>query len=250
MYHSNAHHHFVRLKIMKPALALVLLAASGFGQVYTTTVTAGGSGYTSNPSVTASGGGCTVEPTFTASLAAGSVNNVTPTFMGTGCTSAPVLAISGGGGSGATATAVLLPATIVIISVVPSATSSGVQPTVSGSFLAWQFACWLTVPRARVPFYATNTTVNFFRMPGTAQVSQINAALANVPSAIATAMTNGILTEFVDFTTVSSSEAITVIEANVIAACSQQQTSLNNWNPWAFYGSYYNNGVWTSQGVL
>ena len=71
------------------------------------TVTAGGSGYTSRPTVAFSGGGGT-GATATAVIASGAVTGVTLTNPGSGYTSAPTIAFSGGGGgSGATATATL-----------------------------------------------------------------------------------------------------------------------------------------------
>lgn len=68
------------------------------------TVTAGGSGYSSAPTVVISGGGGS-GMTATASLNGDAVSSVTVTSAGSGYTSAPSISFSGGGGSGATATA-------------------------------------------------------------------------------------------------------------------------------------------------
>lgn len=68
-------------------------------------VTSGGTGYTSAPTVALSGGGGT-GATATAQIdAGGKVTGVTLDNPGSGYTSAPTVAFSGGGGSGAAATA-------------------------------------------------------------------------------------------------------------------------------------------------
>ena len=222
---------------MKRAFFLGLISAyTAFGQVYAVTVNQAGANYSTAPTVTPSGGGCTTQPTFVASVSNGGLNSVAPTFMGTGCTSAPSLAI-GGPGTGASAAAVLLPASITVMAAVPSTGGNGIQPAIGGTYTAWQFACWLTVPAARVPFYANNV----FRMPGTSQVSQVIPG----PAGFGTALATGIVTEFVDVVNVTSSVAVGVVQAAVVSSCSAQQSSLNAWNPWAKYGSSYLNGVWT-----
>jgi len=78
------------------------------GAVTSITITAGGSGYTSAPTVTlsplpvgATAGAATLS-------AAGQITAIPVTTGGTGYTTAPLVVISGGGGTGATATATLL----------------------------------------------------------------------------------------------------------------------------------------------
>lgn len=73
------------------------------GGVEKVTPTAPGTGYTSVPTVAFSGGGGS-GAVATAVLSAGTVVSVNVTDPGTGYTSAPTVAITGGGGSGATAT--------------------------------------------------------------------------------------------------------------------------------------------------
>jgi hypothetical protein len=68
-------------------------------------VTTGGSGYTSAPTVAFSGGGGGTGATATATIANGAVTAVTITNPGSGYTAAPTVAFSGGGGTGAAATA-------------------------------------------------------------------------------------------------------------------------------------------------
>lgn len=69
-----------------------------------TTITAQGTGYTSAPTVAFSGGGGS-GATATATATGGKVTGITITNPGSGYTSAPTIAFSGGAGSGATATA-------------------------------------------------------------------------------------------------------------------------------------------------
>jgi hypothetical protein len=71
------------------------------------TVSSAGTGYTSAPTVAITGGGG-AGATATATVAAGSVTGVTITNPGTGYTTTPAVAFSGGGGgTGAAATAVV-----------------------------------------------------------------------------------------------------------------------------------------------
>ncbi len=72
----------------------------------TITVDNGGSGYTSAPDVVISGGGGS-GATATASLSSGAVSSVNVTAAGSGYTSLPAISFSGGEGSGAQATATL-----------------------------------------------------------------------------------------------------------------------------------------------
>ena len=78
------------------------------GAVTSITITAGGNGYTSAPTVTlsplpvgATAGAATLSPT-------GQITTIPVANGGTGYTTAPLVVISGGGGTGATATATLL----------------------------------------------------------------------------------------------------------------------------------------------
>lgn len=67
---------------------------------------AGGAGYTTAPTVAITGGGGT-GATATAIVSGGAVTGFNITNAGTGYTSAPTIALTGGGGAGAAATAVL-----------------------------------------------------------------------------------------------------------------------------------------------
>lgn len=83
-----------------------LVSASLLTGVGALTLGSGGTGYTSVPTVAITGGGGT-GATATAVLSGTSVASLIITNSGTGYTSVPTVAITGGGGTGATATAVL-----------------------------------------------------------------------------------------------------------------------------------------------
>lgn len=226
------------------ALIFFLLLMPCFAQVYQATVAAGGTGYTSAPTVTATGGSCTTEPTFTAAVSAGAVSSIAPTYLGAGCASAPTLAI-GGPGTGATATAQLLPVTAAIQTAVPTSSCSGVIPTSAGACTAWFYACWLVVPAARVPFYG----IKLFPMPGTSQTTSVPSGLPSpysLPAGMQTDLANGTLTEYDAYTIVYNTVALATVEASVASLCANQQTAINAWNPWANFGTYYLNGTWTT----
>lgn len=66
---------------------------------------AGGTGYTSAPTVAITGGGGSGAAATASVNAAGQVTGITVTSQGTGYTSAPTVTLTGGGGNGATVTA-------------------------------------------------------------------------------------------------------------------------------------------------
>ncbi|MBE8590820.1 phage tail protein [Pseudomonas sp. MAFF 301449] len=76
------------------------------GSLAAISVLSGGTGYTTAPTVAITGGGGT-GATATAIVAGGAVTGINITSPGTGYTSAPTVAFTGGAGSGATATAEL-----------------------------------------------------------------------------------------------------------------------------------------------
>lgn len=219
-------------------LGLFLFSLPVFGQAYSTTVTPG-TGYSGTVTVTASGGGCTTEPTFSVALASGGLSAVTPTYAGIGCTSAPTLAVAGNGTGGAAA-AVMLPSSIAVLSAVPSLSGQAIQLSGSGSYTAWNFACILIVPAGRVPYVATKT----YTFPGT---SQTTAFLTGTPPGYAAALTSGIISEFQDSVILPGTAAgtLTNAEAEMVASCAAQQTAMNAWNTWSYYGTRYLNGTWT-----
>ena len=233
-----------------------LFAASAFAQVYSATVTAGGSAYTSNPTVTATGGSCSTEPTLQATITSGAVSAVTVTFAGV-CTVAgtpPTLAITGGGGSGATATAVMLQANIAVLSTPTVVSDANPQVSISGTNKLYRYECTLTVPALFVPFYSTSfaTGGTLDRMPNTSQSSQVIWAAisgaAPLQSLYNTAFANGILTVYDGVESVNSSTTIATVEGILVSNCATWQADLNAWNPWVNYGTFYN-GTWTAVGI-
>ena len=93
----------------------------------------GGSDYTSVPTVVVSGGGGT-GATATATIAAGKVSAITVTSVGSGYTTTPTITVSGGGGSGAIATPV-----VAIWSDLPPAAQTGVSADVASGNIAGLF---------------------------------------------------------------------------------------------------------------
>ena len=96
-------------------------------------VVSGGTGYTTAPTVAITGGGGT-GATATATISAGKVSSITLTAGGTGYTTAPTITLSGGGGSGATATPLL-----AMWSDLPPAVQTGVTADVASGNIADSF---------------------------------------------------------------------------------------------------------------
>ncbi|NCZ52893.1 MAG: hypothetical protein EBY81_03215, partial [Verrucomicrobia bacterium] len=93
----------------------------------------GGSGYTSLPTVAISGGGGT-GATATATFAAGKVSAITVTSVGSGYKTTPTITVSGGGGSGVSATPI-----VAIWSDLPPAAQTGVSADVASGNIADSF---------------------------------------------------------------------------------------------------------------
>ena len=111
-----------------------LLARGAPNELVTTvvdgTVTAGGTGYSSVPTVAFSGGGGS-GAAATAVLTSQVVTSITMTNLGTGYTSVPTIAFSGGSGSGAAATAVLGKADAITAQTTGTMTMNTVQSDVA-----------------------------------------------------------------------------------------------------------------------
>jgi FtsP/CotA-like multicopper oxidase with cupredoxin domain len=86
-------------------------------------ITSGGSGYTSAPAVAITGGGGT-GATAVATVAGGVVTGIELKTVGSGYTTPPTVAFSGGGGTGATATATVHTA-LTEVGMVPAVLTSG-----------------------------------------------------------------------------------------------------------------------------
>jgi hypothetical protein len=101
------------LVVVPPATPTLFLSPNNFSPFsgtitngMTINVTNPGAGYTSPPAVVITGGGGS-GATATSTVSAGNVTSVTVTNPGTGYTSAPTVTLNGGGGAGATATAAI-----------------------------------------------------------------------------------------------------------------------------------------------
>jgi hypothetical protein len=225
---------------MTKQLLLFLVGLAAWGQVIGTTTTPG-SGYTSTPSASSTGGGCTTQPTYQPVLntSNNTVSGVSATFAGKGCTSAPTITISGGGGSGATATAVMLPYQVVLLSTVNSSFCGSVQATLgSNSCTAFQFACYAETPAQRVPFVAAG----LFLFPGMSQKS----SQVSPPASIVAALTSGIISEFTDSVIIPVGTATAAIEGMIAQDCTNAETNFASWNPYAFNGTNLSlSGSWT-----
>jgi hypothetical protein len=93
----------------------------------------GGSDYTSVPTVVVSGGGGT-GATATATIAAGKVSAIIVTSVGSGYTTTPTITVSGGGGSGVSTTPI-----VAIWSDLPPAAQTGVSADVASGNIADSF---------------------------------------------------------------------------------------------------------------
>ena len=123
--------------ILNPPTDLAVDAVTSCGLVNTTSgavtsveVTAPGTGYTSLPTVGFSGGGGS-GAAGTAVLVPTSVASVTVGAGGTGYTSPPTVTASGGGGSGATFTAVLTATAVTSVTVDNAGSGYTAPPTLS-----------------------------------------------------------------------------------------------------------------------
>jgi hypothetical protein len=111
------------------ALTIVNLVSATSGAVQDVTVTAAGMNYTSVPAVGFSGGGGS-GAAGTAVLVPTTVASVTVTAAGSGYTTTPTVNIVGGGGSGATAVAVVASGAITAINITNAGTGYTSLPSV------------------------------------------------------------------------------------------------------------------------
>lgn len=140
------------------------------GQIITTTVTAGGSGYTSTPSVAVTGGGGS-GAAIEALVVSGAVVSLIITDPGEGYTSAPTITISGGGGSGATATVTIGPQT----GTYPSVVSYFQQRRVYAATDNAPESFWLSQPGLYDNFNVSNPTRDDDAISANLSSLQVNA---------------------------------------------------------------------------
>lgn len=242
---------FSNLKRAVFSCAAIALASPAFGQVYAVTLTNPGSGYTAAPTVTASGGSCTTQPTFQAALSGAAVGTVAVTYAGI-CPvggAVPTLAFSGGGGTGAAATAIMVQGSIALLDSPLVVSDTNPTPTLGGSYKLYRYECTLTVPAQFVPFYSlANASSVVDRMPNTSQNSQILWTViqgaAPLQPLYTTAYNAGILTAYDGAAIYSTTATTATVEADVVTKCAGWQTALTAWNPWSNYGTFYNGTAW------
>jgi autotransporter-associated beta strand protein len=102
------------------------MAITGIPHVTVVQITAGGSGYTSAPTVAFTGGGG-AGATATATVSGGQVTAVTITSSGNAYTSEPTIAFSGGGGTGATARVIVPSAVVPAGAVITAVTANSIS---------------------------------------------------------------------------------------------------------------------------
>jgi hypothetical protein len=189
------------------------------GMVTAITLTNAGTGYTSadhlvvtiNPPVTAATAAATFDPTK------GTVTKINVTTGGAGYIIVPSITISGGGGSGATATAAMVNGVITAITVTNPGKGYTSAPTVT---IAPAFAQSLTVGLVNNPGNATlagNTTLSGFA--GT--VNFTGLSLDHAATGYTLAITNPVLPA-----AVTTSVTVTPLPATQLVVSTQPPTSV------------------------
>jgi len=108
----------------------IIQTTLGTRAIETIVLTAGGTGYTSPPTVNITGGGGT-GATATASLTGTSVSSITLNTAGSGYTTTPVITFTGGGGTGAAAYASVIGSGVATIYIVRGGSGYGEAPTLT-----------------------------------------------------------------------------------------------------------------------
>jgi len=104
-----------------------------------------------------------------------------------------------------------------------------------GAGAQFQVALWAIVPAARVSFYA-DMQANFV------------SAWKGISGAETANFTSGLWTETVISYTRSDSTPIAAVQADLQVAWQKFQTDVNAYNPWARYGTYWDDtGAWVNQ---
>lgn len=156
---------------------IVFTGAATAGIVTSANIVNGGTGYTSAPTVTFSGGGGTAAA-GTAVLLAGSVSSITITNGGSGYTSAPTIAFSGGAGSGAVATANVTNVASATVTIMPFGISgTGIETFLSRVWVINGTKLYNTDPSRVAAFNTTTTSTDAFLKTRYVAIKQSNSFL-------------------------------------------------------------------------
>lgn len=99
----------------------------------------------------------------------------------------------------------------------------------------FDYTFWLAVPTARQTFYASGVDPNNPTAVIDATVTEKNA------------ITGGSITEVNNQMTVPNGTPLATAQASLVQSWQSEQTRVNAYNPWAYYGSSWDQatGTWT-----
>ena len=177
------------------APTVTIAGGGGYGATATATVTSGvitgltvtsaGFGYTSPPSVTFSSGAAVALPIMEELVPSEStLVGFTLGFGGVGYTSTPTVTLSGGGGSGATATATLTGGAVTALTITAAGTGFTAAPTVtfsaSGASSTAVAVATMAAPAAASTYYSPHAERVFAHQAGRASVTWVTNAPQSV----------------------------------------------------------------------
>lgn len=97
-----------------------------------------------------------------------------------------------------------------------------------------RYCFWLDVPLTRQPFYINPDATS----------SYLNATAQEIQD-----IKDGKIKEITGYTTYEASLTVAQVKQDLIDRYNQEQTKVNNYNPWIKYGSYWDGTNWTVGGV-
>ena len=97
------------------------------------------------------------------------------------------------------------------------------------------YCFWLDVPTIRQKFYASPDATSIYKNATTQEIDDIKT---------------GKIKEVMGYTTYEASMTIAQVKQDLINKYNQEQSQVNEHNPWVKYGSYWDGSIWTVQGVI